>query len=83
MRSALAILLAAVSCHRPVSTIEPQQTATPWCFRVAVTFAGRDQAGEVCAETLSLCRSASGIAVDLGGMGGLTQVGACKRGGVQ
>lgn len=68
----------AVSCTSPVRTATLAPHSTPYCFRVSVAFAGRAQAGHVCAETQALCEKASGLAVQLGGLSGVRAVGACR-----
>jgi hypothetical protein len=78
--AALPLAITGTACARSVPAKEPQErVATSWCFAVTVDYASRDQAGQVCAETYALCTSAASMAMSIGGMGGLTSVGACRR----
>jgi hypothetical protein len=78
--AALPLAITGAACARSVPAKEPQESvATSWCFAVTVDYASRPQAGQVCAETYGLCTSAASMAMSIGGMGGLTAVGACRR----
>jgi hypothetical protein len=75
-------LLALVGCSPRPQAVEPVATApTPWCFAATARFNGGDQAAIGCFQTEALCGNAQRRAVKWGGVAGVTQVGACGRGG--
>ena len=75
--AALPLAVVASACVRSVPTSEPPARATSWCFAVLVDHGAREQAGELCAETASLCDQARATAQQVGALAGLRMIGAC------
>jgi hypothetical protein len=75
----LALAIALQACAHPVPTEPVYTPRLPWCFGVRVRFDGRTRFAQACAETRALCQQASGVAVKVGSMGGLSAVGECEE----